>query len=327
MFRRSHQYDYSDSGDSSDDSDVFGSNASDSSDADEQDASSAASSASSDDEWEKRVRYATTGELTDETRIRRALFQQDVAMGNVEGRRSGLLHQNASASSVRQANTVLPLTFSDPRAAPDPFRVDMTAGRERRGTFFRKGADGVARAVGEIWENAPPPPDKNYTAYARQGQHHLRRCTGYDPSRPDARKRESRAVVNPATVHSAQQDLRRREALAKECNMHDVYMNRTGVQAPAFLDTSRDNYADGGYNPCRHDAYLRSHLEPTWRNRQRVRGVVLSDAASTLPAGATGHAQRTRSRADAHLRTEHVLTGTAEQVVLLRQHDPVPVVA
>ena len=182
---------------------------------------------------------------------------------------------------------------------------------------------GERSPAGEIWENAPPPPNKDYTAYATQGQHHLHRCTGYDPARTDPKKRESRAVRNPATVYNSQEDMQKRQATSREYNMHDVYMNKTGMQPAVRFDTGRDNYAHGGCNPKRHDAHLKDYLEPTWRNRQRATRPMRSDPISAPRVDA----MRTRKKDDSHRKLERMPTGSSEGVVNLRVHEAIPVVS
>ena len=85
-------------------------------------------------------------------------------------------------------------TPADPNARPTSFDDHEVVGTlvDRR----------TGKALGEIMERLPPPPDKNYTHMHHANSHHLKRALGYDPHRY-YRKSEAAEVLNPARTCTA----------------------------------------------------------------------------------------------------------------------------
>lgn len=126
--------------------------------------------------------------------------------------------------------------------------------------------DESGKAVAEIVENRPPPPDKNYSHMTTRDNHHLQRALGYDPDPARYRpKKETAGITNPADgINGDAQLSASRIEENTEYQSRSTFFNRTHTQQAAEMDVSRDGY--DGLNPARSGPQrVRTELEHSWR--------------------------------------------------------------
>jgi len=262
--------------------------------------------------------------------VRRAMFEQSVRIrdNEVDPRRVTRGRPTTSFSSS-SAVTTLPMQLTDERASDDPWGSVSYANKEYRGDVARwNPSTGKDEKVAEVWEDLPPAANKDYGASSAHAQHHLVRCTGYDPTMPPPTKKEVPVPFHGSDVNPSQSDFNQRISAAKEAVSHDVFRNGNFSQSSSIVDSSRSNYAGGGYNPVRLDDLHRRSLEKnaTWRGVQKVVPVQRSEASALL-AQRPVVANRSRAREDAHLAVHAPLVGNAAQVVHISPTAPLPLVA
>ena len=273
---------------------------------------------------------AAKGAPATEQDVRRALFEQNVRVREYEVDPRRVTRGRPSVSfGTSTAPTTLPMQMISDRASDDPWGALSYADKEYRGDVTRLDASsGEELKVAEVWEDLPPLANKDYGTSSSRAQHHLVRCTGYDPTAPPRSKKEVPVSFHERDVNSAQFDFERRVGVAKETVMHDVFRNGNFEQPHTEMDTSRSNYEGGGYNPIRSDDLQRRALakNATWRGAQDATPAQRSEAFA-LVAQRPVSAQPSRSRSDAHLGVDAPLVGSAEQVVHISATAPLPCVS